>query len=301
MQKKNKLMRILSAVVVISCGFFVFGPSAMDVATAANQFVAPNPPAGPLNIYGNVKIDGVPAPVGTQVDALLGGSKLASTAVSKVGEYNLNIIRGDLVFSTISLSVNGKEAASAVSVVNASSLKYDLSITSGSSGGGSSSGSTSGNNGANGNPNSGQNGNNSGQTNGGTSISVRDGDIIQCKSCANPSAVYIVKVANGKKFIRHIVSLQIFNHYKHLKWENLIQVNSLDGFSLAGWVRVNTGLNGTAGPKDKVYEINDDQTRHWIDMTAAEFLQHGGSDEAIYSVNQGELNLYKEGPAVKLQ
>jgi len=36
-------------------------------------------------------------------------------------------------------------------------------------------------------------------------------------------------------------------------------------------------------------------------MTAEEFLLHGGFEEAIYSINQGELNLYKEGPAVKLK
>lgn len=163
---------------------------------------------------------------------------------------------------------------------------------------------TSGN--SNNNSTSGNSGNSSsenrnGEVKGATSVNVADGDIIQCKSCANPSAVYIVKVVNGKKFIRHIVSLQIFNHYKHLKWENLIQVDSLDGFSLSGWVRVNTGPNGTPGPNDKVYEINGDQTRHWIDMTAEEFLRHGGSEEAIFNINAGELALYKEGAAVKLQ
>ncbi len=127
-----------------------------------------------------------------------------------------------------------------------------------------------------------------------------DGDIIQCRNSFNPFAVYIVKIIGNTVYIRHIVSLEIFNYYKHLKWENLKQVESLEGYSLSDWVRVNTGANGTPAPTDKVWEINGDQTKHWIDMTASEFLLHGGSDEAIYSVNQGELNLYKEGPAVKL-
>jgi hypothetical protein len=129
---------------------------------------------------------------------------------------------------------------------------------------------------------------------------IKDGDIIQCKNSDDPFAVYIVKVINGKKFIRHIVSLEIFNFYSHLKWENLIQISSLDGYALSGWVRVNTGSNGKAGPNDKVWEINADQTRHHIDMTAEEFLLHGGSEDAIYSINRGELDLYEEGPAVKL-
>jgi len=127
---------------------------------------------------------------------------------------------------------------------------------------------------------------------------IVDGDIIQCKSSSNPFAVYIVKIVGKNAYIRHIVSLEIFNYYKHLKWENLKQVGSLDPFSLSGWVRVNTGANGQPRSNDKVWEINGDQTKHWINMTASQFLAHGGSDEAIYSINQGELNLYRTGPDV---
>jgi len=127
---------------------------------------------------------------------------------------------------------------------------------------------------------------------------VVDGDIIQCQNSSNPSAVYIVKIIGGTKYIRHIVSLDIFNYYKHLKWESLKQVNFLDDYSLSGWVRYNTGLNGTAGPIDKVYEINSDQSKHWINMTAEQFLSHGGSEPAIFNINQGELNLYTTGADV---
>jgi len=132
----------------------------------------------------------------------------------------------------------------------------------------------------------------------GQSSEIIDGDIIQCQSLDNPFAVYIVKVVGDTKYIRHIVSLEIFNYYSHLKWENLKQVDSLDTYSLSGWARVNTGPDGASGPNDKVYEINSDQSKHWINMTAEDFLTHGGSDEAIYTVNQGELNLYTTGPDV---
>jgi hypothetical protein len=124
---------------------------------------------------------------------------------------------------------------------------------------------------------------------------IIDGDIIQCKNSSNPFAVYIVKIVGDKIYIRHIVSLQIFNYYKHLKWDNLKQVDSLTPYSLSGWIRYNTGANGLPKPTDKVYEINGDQSKHWINMTAQQFLSHGGLDEAIYTVNQGELNLYKTG------
>jgi hypothetical protein len=130
------------------------------------------------------------------------------------------------------------------------------------------------------------------------SSTIADGDIIQCKSSADPNAVYIVKLVNGKKYIRHIVSLTIFNHYKHLKWENLKQVGSLAPYAMSGWVRVSTGKDGAPSAGDKVYEINGDQSKHWIDMTAQQFLAHGGSNEAIFSVNEGEMDLYKNGAAV---
>lgn len=124
---------------------------------------------------------------------------------------------------------------------------------------------------------------------------ILDGDIVQCKNSVNPFAVYIVKEAKGKKYLRHIVNLNIFNHYNHLQWGSLKQVDSLTGFLLSGWVRANTGPNGTAGANDKVYEINGDQTKHWINMTAEQFLSHGGSEDAIYNINQGELELYAIG------
>ena len=131
-----------------------------------------------------------------------------------------------------------------------------------------------------------------------TTTEILDGDIIQCQSSDNPFAVYIVKIIGDTKYIRHIVSLEIFNYYGHLQWENLKQVESLNEYSLSGWARYNTGANYTAAPTDKVYEINGDQTRHWINMTAEQFLAHGGSDAAIYNINQGELNLYTAGADV---
>ncbi|RLC36714.1 hypothetical protein DRH29_03970 [candidate division Kazan bacterium] len=139
-----------------------------------------------------------------------------------------------------------------------------------------------------------------GEVKGIADVDIIDGDIIQCETSDNPFAVYIVKIVGDTKYIRHIVSVEIFNHYGHLKWENLKQVDSLDNYSLSSWVRVNTGSNGTAAPTDRVYEINGDQTKHWVNMTAEQFLSHGGSETAIYSVNQEELDLYVVGPDVMM-
>ena len=133
---------------------------------------------------------------------------------------------------------------------------------------------------------------------GAATTNIIDGDIIQCKSSDNPFAVYVVKIAGGTKYIRHIVSLEIFNYYGHLKWENLKQVDSLNNYSLSGWVRYNTGENYAAAPTDKVYEINGDSTKHWINMAAEQFFARGGSEPAIFNINQGELNLYISGADV---
>ena len=142
--------------------------------------------------------------------------------------------------------------------------------------------------------------NSEGRVKGVTTTEILDGDIIQCQSADNPFAVYVVKMVGNTKYIRHIMSVKVFNYYGHLDWNNLKQVDSLNNYSLSGWVRYNTGPNGTAGPTDKVYEINGDQTKHWINMTAEQFLTHGGSDPAIYTVNQGELDLYTTGPDVMM-
>lgn len=288
-------------------------------------------PTIPVIVYGDVTINGVAAPVGTTIKAKEAeGEEIDSFTIKNAGKYYMNISEEDIpVGEIIVFYVNGAKVTTdadtfkMVSVAATSIVEYDLAATTSSS---------NGNGGGGGGSNGGSNppvtpatpatpanpgttpttpaipaipaspaSDANGQVRGDTDSNILDGDIIQCKTSANPNAVYIVKIVNGKKYIRHIVSLQIFNHYKHLKWENLIQVQSLDGFSLSGWVRVNTGANGTPGANDRVFEINGDQTRHWIDMTAAEFLLHGGSDEGIYSINIGELNLYKEGPAVKLK
>lgn len=301
--------------------------SALASNPPSTPVLASNPPLIPVLVYGSVKIDGALAPVGTKVTASFGGKEIETFILTEAGKYSMNISKDEIAIGeTIKFSIGTKTVSDTeskfkmVDVDTVSNVNYNLEIKNqsnsggngGSSGGGSGSGSgnsatpavpatpadpESGTPATPATPATDQ----YGKVKDATSVNIIDGDIIQCKNSANPFAVYIVKEINGKKYIRHIVSLEIFNYYKHLRWENLVQVDSLDGFLLSGWVRVNTGANGNPGSNDKVYEINGDQTRHWIDMTAEEFLQHGGSEEAIYSVNAGELGLYKNGAAVRLQ
>ena len=107
--------------------------------------------------------------------------------------------------------------------------------------------------------------------------------------------VYVIKLVGSNKYKRHIVSPMVFNSYGHLSWSMIQSVSSLDAYSLSAWVRVCTGPNATPAATDKVYEVNADSTMHWLNMTAAQFYARGGSDEAIYNINSGELGLYTLG------
>ncbi len=50
---------------------------------------------------------------------------------------------------------------------------------------------------------------------------------------------------------------------------------------------------------EKVYEINGDGTRHWLDMTPEKFSSTGRLWDMVYIINQSELSWYEEGANVK--
>lgn len=278
---------------------------AVIAVLAAPVAALASPPSIPLLVYGNVTIDNQPASVGTEVLAEINNIEI-STEVAKEGKYFIEIPDGkNNEGKMITFKVNGiaddANQLECVNVAETPSINFDLAVSTPppATGGGNTSG------GSAAVPSVPLVDNEDDQipskipeVKGVTTIKILDGDIIQCQSSSNPFAVYIVKIVGDTKYIRHIVSLEIFNYYGHLKWENLKQVDSLGEYSMSGWVRHNTGPNGTAGPTDKVYEINGDQTKHWINMTAEQFLSHGGSEPAIFSVNLGELDLYTAGADV---
>jgi hypothetical protein len=123
-----------------------------------------------------------------------------------------------------------------------------------------------------------------------------DGNLIQCKSCSNPNAVYAVQIVGGKKFVRHI-PVSVFKLFR-FRWQEVIQVESLSGYELSRWLRINTGRGGVARPTDKVWEINGDGTKHWLDMSKEQFYARGGSEEAIFDVSPRELDSYPAGDRI---
>lgn len=286
MKKISKLIVVLIAVLV-----------APITVLASSPLI----PSIPLLVCGDVTIDGSLAPVETKIIAEINNIEV-STEIKKEGRYCIGVPDGkDHEGGMITFKVNGIANSTQLQCVNintTSRINFNLAVTTVSPPPPSGGSSTPPAPPKDTSPKLPKETPKEGEVKGATTTNILDGDIIQCKSCSDPFAVYIVKIVGNTKYIRHIVSLEIFNHYGHLKWENLKQADSLNNYSLSGWVRVNTGTNGNAGPTDKVYEINGDQTKHWINMTAEQFLSHGGSENAIYSINQGELDLYAAGPDV---
>lgn len=121
-----------------------------------------------------------------------------------------------------------------------------------------------------------------------SSPSIVDGDIF--KSPNNPD-VYIVKLIRDKKFKRLILNPNIFNQYKHLKWENIKTVSQevLDQYFTSDLVR--------ASKDTKVYELyanGDVGEKKWI-KTLNDFISLGYDWNAVYVINNYERNSYISG------
>jgi hypothetical protein len=102
---------------------------------------------------------------------------------------------------------------------------------------------------------------------------INDGDIV--KTSDNPD-VYIIKINNGKRYKRLILSPSVFSSYQHLKWSNIkvISKMEIDGYATSDLAKVaNDSMiyqlfpDGDRGNKkvldtnkpydrDSVYEIN---------------------------------------------
>ncbi len=111
---------------------------------------------------------------------------------------------------------------------------------------------------------------------------ITDGSLIRAKG---DYRVYIIK--GGYK--RHILDSRIFDFYGHLNWSNIIEVTSeeRDSYKDSAWVRAD-------GDK-KVYEVNNDKTKHWLNMAAEEFYVSGRSWDGVFVINNQERDFYRIG------
>lgn len=114
---------------------------------------------------------------------------------------------------------------------------------------------------------------------------VNDGDLVRAVGD------YKVYVINGD-YKRWIQSAEIFDFYGHLSFAVVKEITKqeLESYSESWLVRAN-------GDK-KVYEVNSDGTKHWINITAEEFTASGRSWDMIYIINEQERDSYVTGADV---
>jgi hypothetical protein len=112
-----------------------------------------------------------------------------------------------------------------------------------------------------------------------------DGSLIRA---AGDYKVYVVK--GGYK--RWIQNSEIFKYYPHFGWLQVVEVTPevRDSFRDAWLVRAD-------GDK-KVYEVNGDGTKHWLNMTAEQFSQTGRNWDMVYIINNAERDFYRTGADV---
>ncbi len=112
--------------------------------------------------------------------------------------------------------------------------------------------------------------------------SYADGSLIRAKGD------YRVYIINGN-YKRWIQSAKIFDYYGHLNWESIIEVSKeeLSNYRESWLIRAD-------GDK-RVYEVNADGTKHWLNMTAGEFSITGRLWDMVYIINSSERDLYRTG------
>ncbi|PJE59787.1 MAG: hypothetical protein COU85_01850 [Candidatus Portnoybacteria bacterium CG10_big_fil_rev_8_21_14_0_10_44_7] len=100
-----------------------------------------------------------------------------------------------------------------------------------------------------------------------------------------------VYVISGR-YKRWLQAPAILGMYPHFGWQKVIEVTpaKLAYYQDAWLVR--------AAGDTRVYEINGDGTKHWLNMTAEWFSQSGRQWETVYIINSAELNWYRTGSDV---
>ena len=119
-------------------------------------------------------------------------------------------------------------------------------------------------------------------------VNYPEGSLIRAKGG------YKVYIINGN-YKRWIQSAEIFNAYGHLRWEDVIDIElgELSQYQDAWLIR--------ASDDKRVYEVNADGTKHWLNMTAEQFTISGRLWDMVYIVNSYERDFYKTSADVMFE
>ena len=132
---------------------------------------------------------------------------------------------------------------------------------------------------------------------------IVDGDLIKTAASFD---IYIVKLKNSKKFKRLILNPAIFNSYGHLSWNKVKTVSQAvqDAYTESTLV-IEVNPDGSVFDP-KVYSVTsslnaDVGVKHWLNMTAAQFVTKGYDWDSIYHINHTEAgkNFYPLGAEIK--
>jgi len=111
--------------------------------------------------------------------------------------------------------------------------------------------------------------------------SLNNGDLV---SAMGDYRVYIIK--DGYR--RHIKSGEIFNFYGHLNWQVIKEISS---YELSLYEE--SSLVRASGDK-RVYQIDEEGNKHWLNISGQEFVSSGRKWNAVYVINTTERDFYTE-------
>jgi len=123
-------------------------------------------------------------------------------------------------------------------------------------------------------------------------VTVNEGDLIR-----GPDGIKVY-IVNDKGYKRHIFNPAVFDMYGHFSWNSIKDVSQdvLDSYTTSDLYR--------ADGDEKVYsleEINEaagNAAKHWLDMTAQEFVDDGYSWDGVFVVNATEKDYYSTGDPI---
>ena len=115
---------------------------------------------------------------------------------------------------------------------------------------------------------------------------IKDGSLIRQQGTAD---VYLVQIADGKQFKRRILNRAVFNGYG---WDRR-DVHDVSADVMGAYT---TSSLGQLAGDPKVWLLDAAAgTRHWLNMTPAQFEAAGHDWDAVYTISQAEFNRWVEG------
>lgn len=103
---------------------------------------------------------------------------------------------------------------------------------------------------------------------------------------------YKVYVTTGKHK-RHILNPQVFGMYGHFKWAEIVELSPEEAALYKESALVRADGDG------KVYEMNADGTKHWLNISAESFSLSGRTWDSVFIINSQERDFYLTGADVR--